>query len=298
MKPTFLAPLAAACVFFAIFDARAQTGPTLEHIKQTGRLVIAYRESSVPLSYLDANGKPVGYAIDLCLRIAEAVKKKLGLSKLDIGYVMVNGGTRIPTIVEGRADLECGSTTNNAERREKVAFTIPHYITGSRYMVRADSAIVELSDFRGKKLASTKGTTPLAAITHANADRQIGLTVVEAPDHQAAVDMLEKGEVDGFAMDDVLLYGLRASRREPQKLKVVGKFLTIEPLAIMLSKNDAEFKRVADSEMRRLIASKEAYAIYEHWFMQPIPPRNVALDMPMNYLLKDFWKYPTDQVPN
>lgn len=279
-------------------SAQAVAGPVIDRIKQTNRIVIAHRESSVPLSYLDANKKPVGYAIDLCLRVAEAVKHKLNLPKLDIAYVMVNGATRIPTIADGKADLECGSTTNNAERREKVAFTIPHYITGARYMVRSDSDIGELNKFDHRKLAITKGTTPLKAIEQANQERLLGITIVETPDHAKAVDLVERGEVDGFAMDDVLLYGLRSERKDPSKLKIVGKFLTIEPLAIMLSKNDPEFKRIVDDEMRHLITSREAYAIYDKWFMQPIPPRNVSLNMPMNYLLKDFWKYPSDQVPN
>lgn len=276
----------------------AQAGPVTDRIKASGKIVIAHRESSVPLSYLDAQKKPVGYAVDLCLRVADAVKRKLGLPQLDVQYLMVTGATRIPAIAEGKADLECGSTTNNAERRKQVAFTIPHYITGARYLVRADSGISELSGFEHKKLAITKGTTPLKAIEQANRERLLYIDIVETPDHARGVEMVEKGEVDGFAMDDVLLYGLRSERAHPEKLTVVGKFLTIEPLAIMLSKDDPEFKRLVDEEMKRLITSREAYAIYDKWFTRPIPPKNVALNMPMNYLLKDFWKYPTDQVPN
>jgi glutamate/aspartate transport system substrate-binding protein len=287
-----------ASLLLALAATGAQAGPVVDRIKQSGKLVIAHRESSVPLSYLDAHKKPVGYAVDLCLKVADAVKRKLNLPALNIEYLMVTGATRIPAIAEGKADLECGSTTNNAERRQKVAFTVPHYITGARYLVRADSPISELPNFEHKKLASTKGTTPLKAVDQANKERLLGITVVEAPDHAAAVQMVEKGEVDGFVMDDVLLYGLRADSANPNKLKVVGKFLTIEPLAIMLSKDDPEFKQMVDEEMRRLINTREAHAIYDKWFMKPIPPKNVALNMPMNYLLKDFWKYPTDQVPN
>jgi len=292
------APALMLLPLFASAIAPAAAGPVIDRIKQSGKIVLAHRESSVPLSYVDANKKPVGYAVDLCLKLAEAVKKKLNLPKLDVGYVAVTGATRIPAIAEGKADLECGSTTNNAERRQKVAFTIPHYITGARYLVRADSPIAELTDFDHKKLAITKGTTPLKAIDQANKERLLYISIVETPDHAKGVEMVEKGEVDGFAMDDVLLYGLRSERPDPSKLKVVGKFLTIEPLAIMLSKDDPEFKRIVDDEMKRLITSREAYAIYDHWFTQPIPPKNVSLNMPMNYLLKDFWKYPTDQVPN
>ncbi|HEY0858259.1 MAG TPA: amino acid ABC transporter substrate-binding protein [Albitalea sp.] len=275
----------------------AWAGPVLDRIGQSGKIVIAHRESSVPFSYVLADKKPVGYAIELCLKLAEAVRKKLELKTLVPEYLQVTPANRIAVIAEGRADLECGSTTNNAERRQKVAFTVPHYIAGARYMVRGDSQVEDLAHFEGRKLVSTKGTTPLKAIEQANRERLLGITLLEAPDHAKAVEMVEQGEADGFAMDDVLLYGLIAGRADPSKLKVIGKFLTIEPLAIMLPKDDPEFKKIADDEMRRLIHSREAHAIYDKWFLKPIPPQNSALNLPMNYLLKDFWKYPTDQVP-
>jgi ABC-type amino acid transport substrate-binding protein len=275
----------------------AQAGPVLDRIRETGRITLAHRESSVPFSYLDGEGRPVGYALDLCLKIVEAVQRKLELKSLKVDHLMVTPANRIQAITEGKADMECGSTTNNAERREQVAFTVPHYITGARFMVRADSTISDLSGFSGRKLVSTKGTTPLKAVDQANRERLLGIQVVEAPEHSRAVEMVEKGEVDGFVMDDVLLYGLIAGRPDPSKLKVVGKFLTIEPLAIMLPKGDSEFKKIADDEMKRLIFSREIYPIYDRWFARPIPPRNTSLNLPMSYLLKDFWKYPTDQVP-
>jgi glutamate/aspartate transport system substrate-binding protein len=164
-------------------------------------------------------------------------------------------------------------------------------------MVLADSPIAELPMFEGKKLVSTKGTTPLKEVDRANRERLLRITIVEAPEHAKAMQMVLAGEVDGFVMDDVLLYGLIASSADPGKLKVVGKFLTIEPLAIMMRKDDPEFKKICDEEMKRLILSREAYAIYDHWFNKPIPPKNLPLNLPMNYLLRDFWKYPSDQVP-
>lgn len=288
----------AALVALSLAAMPAFAGPGLDRIKQTGKIVIAHRESSVPFSYVLPDKKPVGYAIDLCLKIAEAVRKKLDMKTITPEYLLVTPANRIQMVADGKADLECGSTTNNAERREKVAFTVPHYIAGARYMVRADSKVDELPHFEGKKLVSTKGTTPLKAIQQANRERLLGITILEAPDHAKAVEMVEKSEADGFAMDDVLLYGLIASRPEPAKLKVVGKFLTIEPYSIMLNKNEPELKKIADDEIKRLIYSREAYAMYDRWFLKPIPPKNTPLNMPMNYLLKDFWKYPTDQVPN
>lgn len=292
----FLAFLTAAGL--AVADPPALAGPALDRMKQTGKIVIAYRESSVPFSYLGPDNTAQGYAVDLCVRIAEAVRKKLALKTLTPEFKMVTPATRIAAIVDGKADMECGSTTNNVERRQKVAFTVPHYITGTRYMVRAGSHIEDLSDFENKKLVSTTGTTALKAVQQANRERLLRITILQASDHSRAVEMVENGEADGFAMDDVLLYGLIAARRDSSKLKVVGRFLTIEPLAIMLPKNDPEFKRIVDDEMKRLIATKEANAIYEQWFMKPIPPKNTALNLPMNYLLKEFWRYPTDEVPN
>jgi ABC-type amino acid transport substrate-binding protein len=274
-----------------------QAGPVLERIQATGTVVLAHRESSVPFSFVGPEGKPMGYAVDLCVKLVEALRKELALPRLEPRFVMVTPANRISTIEEGKADLECGSTTNNAERRQKVAFTVPHYIAGARYLVRADSKIALLRDFKDRKLVSTKGTTPLKAVTRANKDFALGITLLEAPEHARAVDMVAVGEADGFVMDDVLLYGLISGRSDPQAFKVVGKFLTIEPLAIMLPRNDAAFKQLVDNEMKRLIRTREAHSVYERWFLKPIPPANRSLNLPMNYLLKDFWKYPTDQVP-
>lgn len=290
--------LSTLCLGLALaYAAPADAGPVLERIQSSGRIVLAHRESSVPFSYLLPDGRPVGYAMDLCLKLAEAVRKKLKMNTLNPQFLLVTPANRIQMVVDGKADMECGSTTNNAERREKVAFTVPHYITGARYLVKADSGITDLAQFEGRTLVSTKGTTPLTSITQANAERALHIRIVEAPDHAKAMEMLAAGQADGFVMDDVLLYGLVAARPDAAKYRVVGKFLTIEPLAIVLPKNDPELKAIVDDEMKRLIASYEAQALYERWFMKPIPPKNTALNLPMNYLLKDFWKYPSDQVP-
>jgi ABC-type amino acid transport substrate-binding protein len=269
----------------------------IERLKSGGKIILAHRESSVPFSYLDASKKPVGYALDLCLKIAEAVAKKVGAKDNGVAFLMVTPANRIAAIEQGKADMECGSTTNNAERRQEVAFTVPHFITGARMLVRANSTAERIEDLQGKKLVSTKGTTPLKAVESANRERLLGITILDAPDHGKAIEMVEKSEADGFVMDDVLLYGLAANRPDPKALKVVGKFLTTEPLAIMLSKNDPEFKKLVDAEMKRLVNSREIFAIYDKWFMQPIPPKNTALNLPVSYLLRDFWKYPTDVVP-
>ena len=272
--------------------------PVLDRIRSTGKIVLAHRESSVPFSYYDANKKPVGYALDLCKDVAEAVRKHLGMKSIEIDYVPITTANRIDAIVTGKADLECGSTTNNAERRQKVAFTIPHYITGTRFAVRADSPIAELNQFEHHVLVSTAGSTPLKSVDQANKDRLLGIDVRPVKDNAEAMKMLGDKTADGFAMDDVQLYGLIAESANPAQFKVVGKFITIEPLAIMMSKDDAAFKKVVDDEMRHLIRSGEGEKIYNRWFMQPIPPRNVAMNLPMSYLLRDSWKYPSDVVAN
>ncbi|MGM9487065.1 amino acid ABC transporter substrate-binding protein [Ideonella sp. YS5] len=287
----------AAAPAFAASAAATPPSPVLDRLRQGGTLVLAHRESSVPFSYLDADKKPIGYAMDICLRLAEALRKDLGLKNLPVAFKLVTPANRIAVIEQHEADLECGATTNNAERRQKVAFTVPHYITGARIMVRADTKLEELPQFEGRRLVSTKGTTPMKVIDQANRERMLRIQVLEAPDHARAVEMVEKGEADGFAMDDVQLYGLIAGRPDPSRLKVVGKLLTIEPLAIMLPKDDPGLKHLVDDEMKRLIHSHEAYALYEKWFEKPIPPKAAALNLPMNYLLRDFWKYPTDVVP-
>lgn len=275
----------------------AGAGPVLDRIRQTGKIVIGHREASVPFSYLDAEGRPVGYAIDLCLKIGEAVRRNLGLKSLAIEFVTVTSATRLAAVAQGQVDLECESTTNNAERRKTVAFAVPHYITGARYLVRADSPVRELKDFEGRTLVSTVGTTPLKAVQQANGERLLGIRIATVPDHARGVEMVEKGEADGFVMDEVLLVGLVSGRPDPARLKIVGKYLTIEALGIMLPRTDPEFKQIADAEMKRLILSNEAKAIHDRWFTRPIPPAGRSLNLPMNHLHRDFWKYPSDWVP-
>lgn len=294
--PAAPAPSPASAPPVATVAPAASRKPVLDRLRSGQPLVIAHRESSVPFSYLH-NGKPVGYAVDLCLRLADAIKRELKLPALPVQYRPVSAANRIDAIVNGDADLECGSTTNNAERRQRVAFTVPHYITGARFLVPADSTVTDLAGFEAKRLVSTKGTTPLKAVQKANNDRLLRIGVIEAPDHARAFEMVAKGEADGFVMDDVLLYGLIAGSPDPAKFKVVGRLLTIEPLAIMLPLGDTAFKRLVDEEMKRMIRSGEAQGLYERWFQQPIPPKGTALNLPMNYLLRDFWKYPTDVVP-
>lgn len=269
---------------------------TLAKIRNTHTITIAYRESSLPFSYLEDNKKPVGYAVDLCLKIADAVRRELKLTRLDIAYLPVTPSTRIAAIAEGKADLECGSTTNNAERRKQVTFTIPHFIATTRMVVRTDSGIRNWSDLRDKRVVTTKGTTSVKLLNERDKVRGLGLTLVEGRDHAESFEMVEKGKAEAFPMDDVLLYGFRANAPAPEKFIIIGDPLSAEPYAIMLRKDDVQFKAVVDREMGRLIHGGEIYKLYDKWFKSPIPPKGVNLNMPMGHLLRDTFRFPTDKV--
>jgi len=275
--------------------AMAAGAPVLQRIQQTGVIHIAHRESSVPFSFV-ADGKPVGYAVDLCLKVADAVRTALKMPGLRVEWVPVTPANRIPAIVEGKADLECGSTTNNRERREQVAFTIPHYIAGSRMIVKSNSGISKWSDLRGKTVVSTTGTTPLAMVRKMDEGGVMQWHVIEAKDHAQAFSMVESGKADAFVMDDVLLFGLRANAANPGDFQVTGEMLTVEPYAIMLSKQDAEFKKVVDKALVASIYDQETERLYKKWFQSPIPPHGIKLDIPMSYLLRDSFKFPSDKV--
>jgi glutamate/aspartate transport system substrate-binding protein len=287
--------LLALATLLPVFEAVA--GPTLDRIRATRQVVIAHREASIPFSYVDADGQPIGYAIDLCKLLVEALSSQLGVGPLKIRYVPVTSSNRIETIEAERADLGCESTTNTAERRQRVSFTVPHYVTGTRFLVRADSTVAALRDFGGRRLVSTTGTAPMALLRSANAEHALGIRLAEVADHARGVEAVDSGEADGFAMDEVLIQGLVSARAQPGRLKVVGKYLTVEALAIMLPRNDAEFKSLIDSEMKRLIRNRTAHALHDRWFTQPIPPQGRNLNLPMPFLLRDSWRFPTDWVP-
>ena len=276
--------------------AWSHAGDTLSKIRETQTITIAHREASLPFSYLDASKKPVGYAVDLCLKIADAVRRELRLSQLHIQYLPVTPSTRIAAIADGQADLECGSTTNNAERRKQVAFTIAHFVAAARMVVRTDSGIRNWSDLRDKRVVTTKGTTTVKLLNDRDKVRSLGLKLVEGRDHTESFSMVEKGEAEAFPMDDVLLFGLRANAQKPEGFAVVGDALSAEPYAIMLRKDDAPFKALVDREMGRIINDGEIYKLYDKWFRNPIPPKGLNMNMPIGHLLRDTFRFPTDKV--
>ena len=268
----------------------------LDTIRSSQEVVLAHRDASVPFSYLDGNGQPVGYSMDICARVVDAIRRELALPGLKVRYLPVTSASRIGVMTDAKAALECGSTTNTAERRKKVAFTIPHFISAVRLLVRSDSGIKGLDGMAGRKITVTAGTTTVPTVRRLNAEQDLDLNIVESPDHGQAFLALESGKVDAFALDDVLLFGLRANAARPQAFAVVGKPMSVEPYAIMLPPGDAAFKKLVDSEVRRLIQSGEITAIYRKWFLQPIPPKGINLELPMPSMLKDSFRFPSDKV--
>lgn len=245
---------------------------------------------------MDGNGKPVGYAIDICMKVVEAVKRELGLPQLEVKFLPVTPSTRIAAIAEGKADMECGSTTNTRERREQVAFGISYFIATAKMVVRANSGIRNWPDLRGMKIVTTKGTTNARTLEERGQVRALRLELLESRDHAEAFAMVESGQADAFAMDDVLLYGLVASAADPSAFRVVGDALSVEPYAIMMRKDDPAFKRLADIELARMMDDGEIFALYEKWFNRPIPPHGINMRMGMSPLLRASIRFPSDKV--
>ena len=273
----------------------AQAG-TLERIRATGTVVIGHRESSVPMSYV-ADGAPMGYSVDVCLQIAQALGRHLKLPPPRVAYRMVTSGNRFDAIERGEVDLECGSTTNTAARRERVAFTIAHFIASSRILVQSGKPYARIEDLDGKTVASTVGTTNIDSLAREAAAKSVRLKIEPAKDHAEGFGWVVSGKVEGFAMDDVLLFGLRAGHSRPEDLRVIGKPMTIEPYAIAFERGNPELKAVVDAELRRLIQTRELHRLYDKWFTLPIPPKGLNLGMRMPHLLVDSLKYPSDYVP-
>ncbi|WP_082608193.1 amino acid ABC transporter substrate-binding protein [Acidovorax sp. Root219] len=271
-------------------------GGALHRIQARGSVVIGHRESSMPLSYV-ADGVPMGYSVDVCRSIAQALGRHLQLRETRVDYRQVTSSTRFDAIEKGEVDLECGSTTNTAARRQRVAFTIPHFVASSRMVVLSSQPYERIEDLDGKVVASTTGTTNIDSLAKEAVAKSVRIRVEPAPDHAQGFAWVVQGKVQAFAMDDVLLFGLRASHGRPEDLKVIGKPMTIEPYAIAFEKNNPELKAVVDAELRRLIQTRELHRLYGKWFTAPIPPRGINLGMRMPHLLVDSLKYPTDYVP-
>ena len=275
-------------------NAQELTG-TLKNVKETGAITLGFRDSSIPFSYLDDNQKPVGYAMDICYRIVEAVKKELKLDKLEIKLNPVTSSTRIPLLANGTIDLECGSTTNNVERQKQIAYTNTHFLTASRYVSKKSNKIGRIDDLKGKSVVSTAGTTNIKQLTEANAARNLGVNIIPAKDHAEAFLMVETDRAVAFVMDDILLASLVAGSKAPEEYVISSDaFSKPEPYGIMLRKDDPAFKKVVDAATSALYTGGEGQKIYDKWFTQKIPPKGLNLNSPISSELKNEFARPSD----
>ena len=289
-----LLSLIACAICAAPATAQELTG-TLKKIKDSGSITIGHRDASIPFSYYDDKQQPVGYAVDLCLRIVDAVKNELKMPKLEVKYQLVTSANRIPLMANGTIDLECGSTTNNAERQKQVSFTITHFLTANRYVSKKASNIKSIDDLKGKTIVSTSGTTNIKQATELNTAKNMGMNIIPANGHPEAFQMVETGRAVAFVMDDILLYTLVAQARSPGDYVISTDALSLpEPYGIMLRKDDPAFKKVVDNAMTQIYKSGEIMKIYDKWFTRPTPPKGLNYNVPMTPQFKNLIANPSD----
>jgi glutamate/aspartate transport system substrate-binding protein len=266
---------------------------TLGKIKSSGAITMGHRDASIPFSYYDDKQQVVGYAVDLCHRIIDAVKAELKMPNLKTNYQLVTSANRIPLMANGTIDLECGSTTNNIARQEQVGFTITHFVTANRWIAKKSSKINKLADLKGKTIVSTAGTTNIKQITEINAAQNLGMNIISANGHPEAFQMVETGRAVAFVMDDILLYSLAAQSRTPGDYAMSAEALSVEPYGIMVRKGDDAFKKVVDGAMTQIMKSGQINAIYDKWFQKPVPPKGINLNVPMSAQFKKVVANPT-----
>ena len=288
-------PVLASLAFAAFMPAQAQQPGTLDKIKSSGTITVAYRESSIPFSYLGGDAQPTGFGWEICQRIVAEAKKATGRNDLKVQTQSVTSQNRIPLLVNGTIDIECGSTTNNSDRAKQVAFATNYFYTGTRFLVKADSPVKALADLKGKKVVSTTGTTNYQVLRKVNNEQNLGFDLLAAKDHAESALMVQSGRADAFGMDDILLYGLKASAANPAELAVVGDPIQVEPYAIMLRKDDPGFKKLVDDTLASMMKSGEFEALYKKWFQSPIPPKGINLSAPMSKELRDNMKALSDK---
>ena len=273
--------------------ARAES--TLDKVKASGSITLSYREASIPFSYLDDKAQPVGFGVDICDKVVDEIKRATGRADLKVQRQAVTSANRIPLLVNGTIDLECGSTTNNSDRAKQVAFAINYFYTGTRFLVKADSGIKGLGDLGKKVMVSTIGTTNFKLLRDEITNKKLDIELIGAKDHAESALLVQTGRAAAFGMDDILLYGLRASAQAPADLAVVGEPIQDEPYAIMLRKDDPAFKKLVDGVLAAQMKSGEFERLYKKWFTAAIPPKGINLNAPMGKELSDNLKALSDK---
>jgi len=295
MTLKFVTGIASLVLLAAGAPAQAADGDTtFDKIKSTGEISLGYRETAIPFAYLDENHEPTGFSVDLCHEIVDILKEEKDLPDLKVTYQPVTASNRIPLLVNGSIDIECGSTTNTAERRKAVDFLYTTYLTGTKILTRVDSNFKDLQDLKGKKIQMTMGTNNIKAVQKASEEMDLDLEIVYGQDHAENFLQLKNGRVDGISTDDILLAGLAAESDAPEDYTFVGPFLSTEPYSMMVRKDDPEFKEFANKALKSLFDSGKFNDIYDKWLVQPIPPKGISFNIPMTDEMKALVKNPSD----
>jgi len=275
--------------------AHAQDGSTLAKIKSTGAITYGYRESSFGFSYIDGGPRPVGYSIDICNRIVEAVKTELKMLNIEVKYQAVTSANRMPLVQNGTVDIECGSTTNLVERQKQVAFSPDIFRYNVRTLVRANSKINGIADLQGKTVATTAGTTSFRLLKEADKGQRLEVTNILGRDHSDSFQLVVADRAQAFVLDDILLAGLIANAPNPKDYKIVGESLRTENQSLMFRKDDPKFKALVDRVVGSMMKSGEMDILYKKWFMSPIPPKGININYPVNAETKDAFKNPSSK---
>jgi len=295
MRRTRLAVSLALTALFAMPVLAQDLTGTLKKVKETGAITIGYRESSIPFSYLDDKQQPIGYAMDLCNKVVDAVKAELKMPGLKVQLAPVTSGNRIPQLQAGNIDLECGSTTNSVERQKQVAFGPTYFVINVTAAVKKSSGIKQLADLSGKTISTTSGTTAVPLLKQYEKTKSADIKEIYGKDHAESFLLLSQDRTAAFVMDDILLAGQIANSGNPGDYTIIGESLRTEPYSMMLRKDDPQFKALVDKTITGVMKSGEINAIYAKWFTSPIPPKNINLNFPATPALKDAFTNPNDK---
>ncbi|MBE2294236.1 MAG: amino acid ABC transporter substrate-binding protein [Phycisphaerales bacterium] len=284
-----LSLMASAVAQDATWQITDQLTGTLKKIKDSGVIVLGHRKSSLPFAFLDSGGRPIGYSIDLCKAVAQEVSVELGIPDLRTEYRPVTPESRFAQVKSGEIDLECGSTTDNQERRQQVAFSPTIFVTGTKLLVKRNGPIKNLRDLRGHTVAITQGTSNAAAIQAFSERQRLDLNFITSADHQESFELLATGKADAFANDEVLLYGMLAETKSGNQYRIISDFLSYEPYGLMYRKDDDQFGDLVERTFRQLAASREIVWIYDRWFLKTLPS-GIRLNLPMNAQLRGLFQ--------
>ena len=288
---------ALSCVSAALMmpaSAFAEPGAVLNKIKESGELTLGYRESSIPFSYLDDKAQPVGYSIELCGKVVDAIKAELKMPALKVNRQAVTSQNRIPLVANGTVQLECGSTVNNAERQAQVGFSVTSFIVATRFVAKKSANYKTVDDLKGKTVACTSGTNTVKRVRELNEARGLNMTILNGKDHAESMLLVTSGRAEAFFEDDILLTGMVATSADPTGYVLSTEGYSVDPYAIMFAKDDPEFKRLVDNTLVGLYKSGEIGKIYDRWFMKPIPPKGITLNFPLGAQLQRAFAKPSD----